>query len=78
VSLAMKVEPGRCATCRHWRRSRELNPPWMGICSCDKLDDERRNMPRDGLAYGCEEACGFYTGERFGCVHHEEDDDESD
>ena len=59
-----------CDTCEHWEKS------WSaGYCNSDKVRDKRRtedieDSAPDELVYSYSEGGSFWTGPKFGCVHH--------
>jgi len=62
-----------CETCEHWKPQR---PAWIrpegGICVCRKLNEsaDAEAYGEDCLTYDYDEGGSFWTGPKFGCVHH--------
>lgn len=71
----------RCKTCK-WHQdsikvwaTRERCPEGC-TCVCPKIceawDDEDKDYKTDMLVYSYPEGGTFWTGDNFGCIHHEE------
>ena len=63
-----------CETCVHWADKRE-NYVKVEIRECknyEKISDDYYEATSDGLYYSYQEGGTFYTGPKFGCVHHKE------
>ena len=62
-----------CETCKHWSDKIETYRV-AGIRECrnQKINDDYYDAEPDGLYYSYQEGGSFYTGPKFGCVHHEE------
>ena len=61
-----------CETCIHWA-DREL--PYNKVvreCGNERLSDDYHDAEPDGLYYSYQEGGTFFTGPKFGCVHHKE------
>lgn len=67
-----------CKTCRLWDTSdwaKYKSHQPIAECTCPKIHEGR--WPKEGekcdhLIYSYDEGGRFFTGEDFGCVHHEE------
>lgn len=63
-----------CKTCTHWNKSTVgfLNERLGGYCMSEKLMEEggSEDYQEDTLVYPYPEGAGFWTGAKFGCVHH--------
>ena len=62
-----------CETCVHWANERE-NYVKVEIRECknEKMSEDYYDAEQDGLYYSYQEGGTFYTGPKFGCVHHKE------
>jgi hypothetical protein len=80
-------KPVACQNCKHWTRSvvnnngfwwdAKTEPITNGKCDSPKFVYDSQGTPIDGLAYWDSEdySAGFDTGEWFGCVHFEPNDE---
>ena len=64
-----------CETCIHWDDKVETWLTKRQVRECknhEKLMEGFGDAVPDGLCYSYEEGGTFYTGPKFGCVHHKE------
>ena len=64
-----------CQTCTYWSDRAPFDRPQNHVlrhCKNEKLTDCLYKNAEDELVYGYQEDGGFYTGPKFGCVHHKE------
>jgi len=67
-----------CETCKHWKfphREYALDDAIIGgECTHEKLCEDwgSNSYKVDALVYSYSEGGDFWTGPKFGCVHHEE------
>ena len=61
-----------CSTCAHWTESYPYpdNTGNLKECASDKLKEDCGNNNEDELVYSYTEGGCFFTGPKFGCVHH--------
>lgn len=68
-----------CDTCKYWSVPEpEVNqsrvPDGFGDCLCEKFvkgyDSPTRDPLPDDMVYEDDEGWSFYTGPKFGCIHH--------
>jgi hypothetical protein len=75
-----------CKTCKWWKRASEDRQDslgqYAGYCShdafvCPEESPFDGKVPRNGLRYWDQEgeSAGFETGENFGCIHWEKQDE---
>lgn len=66
-----------CDSCNHWVQYVKLYPMSStnlaqgGVCRCPKIAEDCGQPINDMLLYEYNEGGHFYTGPKFGCVHHE-------
>ena len=64
-----------CETCKHWADITQSFDEKGQIRKCgnyEKINDDIYNSEPDGLYYLYQDGGTFYTGPKFGCVHHKE------
>ena len=64
-----------CDTCSHWTDRAPYDQPerfTIRECGSMKLSEYDGDHEPDGLYYSYRESGSFYTGPKFGCVHHKE------
>ena len=64
-----------CDTCSHWTDEAPYDQPerfTVRVCGNEKLSEDGGFHEPDGLYYSYSEGGCFYTGPKFGCVHHME------
>ena len=62
-----------CDICKYWDRAQDGKH--LGSCSSEKFvqgyDYDTDDIPVDGVHVEDDEGWGFFTGEKFGCIHGE-------
>jgi hypothetical protein len=64
-----------CNTCAYWSDKAPYSRPdgfAVRMCMSEKLMEDFYSEGEDTLCYSYSEGGAFYTGPKFGCVHHKE------
>ena len=66
-----------CETCGLWKKAEVLSDASDdkkagGYCHSEKIMEDENEFEPDTLVYDYNEGGGFWTGPKFGCVHHKE------
>lgn len=68
-----------CETCIFWERHKGVEKhQHLGWCTSSKFYEGYQialeEVPPDGVVVENDEGWKFFTGEKFGCIHHEAKD----
>lgn len=73
--MISKNQINTCKTCVHWTDIAPYDQPerfMVRMCECPKFQEDFYSHEEDSLCYSYLEGGKFYTGPKFGCIHHSE------